>query len=83
MHGLKSRRHRPMTTTGRDTAKKEHAMTDPIGGASTQAMHVQLAAKPAPSGVDPDHDGDVDGVGGDKSSAPDPLSTSVHVDTKA
>jgi hypothetical protein len=72
-----------MTTTGRDTAKKEHAMTDPIGGASTQAMHVQLAAQQTPSSVDPDHDGDVDGAGGDKAAARDPLSTSVHVDTQA
>lgn len=58
-------------------------MTDPIGGASTQAMHVQLAARQAPSSVDPDHDGDVDPVGGDTPAAPDPLSTSVHVDTQA
>ena len=55
-------------------------MTNPIGGASTQGMHIQQAAQqPAPA-KDPDHDGD---VGGDKDAAHDQLRTSARIDTSA
>jgi hypothetical protein len=72
-----------MTTTGQDTASEENEMTNPIGGVSTHALHIEHAAQqPAPT-KDPDHDGDVDGAGVDKDAAHDPLRTSVRIDTSA
>jgi hypothetical protein len=58
-------------------------MTNPISGAAAQALHMHHPAQQPAKTSDPDHDGDVDGVGGDKDKARDPLSTSVHVDTQA
>lgn len=57
-------------------------MTNPIG-ATAHALHVHQAAQQPAAPKDSDHDGDVDGAGGDRDKGRDPLSTSVHVDTKA
>jgi len=58
-------------------------MTNPISGAAAHALHIHQAAQQPAKPKDPDHDGDVDGAGGDKDKGRDPLSTSVRVDTKA
>jgi hypothetical protein len=59
-------------------------MTGPISGAGGNAHLHQAAATPPALPTDPDHDGDIDGAGGDKATkGSDPLSMGRVIDASA